>query len=131
MKVWITRHCAGSIRVGGLERLDVHFREPKWLIEPFTEKTRALPWGRHHETHGDYKYFGWYSHNLPKLSVGKWIGYCDDDNPEKEIALFIWNKLCEHFFNAPFAEWEEIEKQGRAKEEDFLLEIDLKITINT
>jgi hypothetical protein len=131
MKIWITRRSASSIMFGGLERLNVHFSKPKWLIEPLSKADRDLPFGWHDETRGFYKAFGWTAeHNsLPKLSVGKWLGYSEDDNPEKELTIFIWKKLCDHFHNEDFLKWEELEKKGTVKIEDFLLEIDIKLSL--
>lgn len=132
MKIWITRRSASSIMFGGLERLNVHFSKPVYLIEPLTEKDRDIPFGcRYDETRGFYKTYGWTpEHNsLPSLSVGKWIGYCEEDNPEKELSIFIWDKLCEHFLNEPFDNWCLLEQDGRARIEDFLLEIDIKISL--
>lgn len=131
MKIWVTRRSASSIMFGGLERLNVHFSKPVYLVEPFSERDRDLPFGYYDQSHGFYKRYGWTAeHNsLPSLSVGKWVGYNDDDNPERELAMFIWQKLCEHFLNEDFLKWEELENSGKAKIEDFLLEIDLDVRI--
>lgn len=134
MKIWVTRRSASSIMFGGLERLNVHFSKPVYLIEPLTERDRDIPFGcRHDETRGFYKTYGWTTeHNsLPCLSVGKWLGYNEDDNPEREITKFIWNKLCEHFLNEDFLKWDELEKFGKVKIEDFLLEIEIKLSIDS
>lgn len=117
---------------GGLERLNVHFSKPVYLIEPLTEADRDIPFGcRYDESRGFYKAHGWTAeHNaLPCLSVGKWLGYSEDDNPEKELTAFIWQKLCEHFLNEGFQKWEDLEKSGKVKKENFLLEIDLDVRI--
>jgi len=127
MKIWITRDTAGSIYAGGLERLQVHFRKPVYLIEPITEKDN--PFGHYSETRGFYRNYGWHSEGMPVLSVGKWIGYGDDDNPEKDLALFIWNKVNEHFLNEPFDKWFFLEREGRVKIEEFLLEIDINLIL--
>jgi hypothetical protein len=118
---------------GGLERLNVHFSKPVYLIELITEHDRDIPFGWHDESRGFYKNYGWTAaHNaLPSLSVGKWLGYCEEDNPEKELTVFIWQKLCEHFLNEDFLKWEELESAGKVKIEDFLLEIDLDVRIRT
>lgn len=127
MTIWITRDTAGSIYSGGLERLHVHFRKPVYLIEPVKE--RDYPFGHYSESHGHYKHFGWHSEGMPVLSVGKWIGYGDEDNPEKELALFIWNEVNKHFLNEPFDNWSLLERDGRAKIEDFLLEIEIHLSL--
>lgn len=127
MTIWITRDTAGSIFSGGLERLHVHFRKPIYLIEPVTE--RDSPFADYSESRGFFKKFGWYSDGMPTLSVGKWIGYAEDDNPEKELALFIWDKVKEHFLNEPFDNWSLLEREGRAKIEDFLLEIEIHLSL--
>lgn len=129
MTIWITRDTAGSIYSGGLERLRVHFTKPIYLIEPITDRERDTAFYFHSESRGYYKHFGWHSDGLPTLSVGKWIGYAEDDNPEKELALYIWDKVCEHFLNEPFDNWCLLEREGRAKIEDFLLEIDINLVL--
>lgn len=132
MKIWVTRQSAGSIMFGGLERLNIHFSKPVYLIEPLTEQDRDIPFScRYDETRGFYKNYGWTErHNsLPILSVGKWIGYAEDDNPEKELALFIWSELEKHFHNEPFEKWQQVENEGRAKIEEFLLEIDIQLLL--
>ena|ERR1700749_1145898 len=133
MKIWITRRPAGSIMFGGLERLNIHFSKPVWLIEPLTEGDRDTPFGcRYDETRGFYKRYGWTTaHNsLPSLSVGKWLGYSEDDNPEKKLTIFIWEKLCEHFLYEDFSKWEELERAGKVKIEDFLLEMEIHISLS-
>lgn len=129
MKIWITRDTASSVLAGGLERLHVHFRKPAYLIEPMTEDNRDTPFGYYDISRGYYKKFGWHSDGMPVLSVGKWIGYGEDDNPEKELALFIWNEVHKHFHNEPFDNWPIVEKEGRAKIEEFLLEIEIQLSI--
>lgn len=129
MKIWITRDTAGSILAGGLERLRVHFSKPVYLIEPLTECDRDYAFGYYSESRGYYKKYGWHSEGLPSLSVGKWVGYAEEDNPEKELALFIWDKVHEHFHNEPFENWPLVEREGRASIENFLLEIDISLTI--
>lgn len=129
MRIWITRDTAGSVLAGGLERLRVHFSKPVYLIEPLTERDRDYAFGYYSESRGFYKKYGWHSEGLPTLSVGKWIGYGEEDNPEKELAIFIWDKVHEHFHNEPFESWPIVEKEGRANIEEFLLEIDVSIVI--
>lgn len=129
MTIWITRDTAGSVLAGGLERIHVHFRKPVYLIEPMTEDNRKTPFGDYDISRGYYKKFGWYTDGLPTLSVGKWIGYAEDDNPEKELALFIWNKVNEHFNNEPMDNWPIAEREDRAKIEDFLLEIEIHLSL--
>lgn len=131
MKIWITRDTAGSVLAGGLERLRVHFTKPVYLIEPMPESERDTAFYYYSESRGYYKKFGWYSDGLPTLSVGKWIGYAEDDNPEKELALFIWDEINKHFHNEPLCTWPQIEKEGRANTQDFLLEIEIKLTIDS
>lgn len=129
MKIWVTRDTAGSIYSGGLERLRVHFRKPVYLVEPLTERDRDSAFYYYSESRGYYKKFGWYCEGIATLSVGKWIGYAEDDNPEKELALFIWSELGKHFHNEPFEKWQQVENEGRAKIEEFLLEIDIQLLL--
>lgn len=132
MKVWITRDTAGSVMAGGLERLHVNFSKPVYLLEVYTDKERDTPWGYETYSHGYYRTHGWRTNgklgNLT-LSFGKWLGYSDIGDEHQEIAIYVWHKLEEHFLNEPFRNWDEIERAGKVKIEDFLLEIDLSITL--
>lgn len=134
MKIWVTRQSAGSIYAGGLERLTVHFIKPVWMEIEYPAEARDLPFGHYGEDHGFYKHYGWVEidqkYGIRNLSVGSWLGYSDEDNPDREAALFIWNRLCEHFNNANFRDWEKLENAGVVRRKDFLLEIDLKLTID-
>lgn len=64
------------------------------------------------------------------MSVGNWIGYGEDDNPEKDLAVFIWTKLKDHFKNADFSTWDRMEANGEVRRKDFLLEIEIKLSID-
>lgn len=132
MKIWVTRQSANSIMFGGLERVFVHFSKPEWhQIEYKLEE-------RHHalfdvgEDQGFYKSYGWVSQNkygIHELSVGNWIGYGEDHNPEKDLAIHIWTKLKEHFKNADFSTWDRMEANGEVRRKDFLLEIDIRLSL--
>ena len=45
------------------------------------------------------------------------------------MSEYIWNKLCEHFNNEPFDDWDRLEKEGVCKVEDFLLELELDVKL--
>ena len=126
IKAWVVRQSAFSIQCGGLERLFIHFAQPTYYYEKYSEKERDTPFGDITEQEGLFKKVGW--HSNPKMwvqeqSVGNWLGY------DNGVSDYIWNKLCEHFLNAPFDTWHELEKEGKCKVEDFCLEIELKISI--
>jgi len=135
MKIWITRLSANQIMFGGLERLKVWWEKPIYLVEKIQEKDRDTPFGYISEEQGFYKYSnynyeGWVcfeSKGRIPFSFGKIFGYSDGEN--KELAEFVWNKLCEHFLNEPFDNWDKLEKEGKVYSSDFLLEIDLNITM--
>lgn len=126
IKAWVVRSEAFSIQCGGLERLFIHFAQPEYHYKKYTENDRDTPFGDISESEGLFYKIGW--HSNPKMwvqyqSVGNWLGY---DNP---VSKYIWDKLCEHFLNAPFDTWHELEKEGKCRVEDFCLPIELEITI--
>lgn len=133
MKIWITRQSAFSIQCGGLERLFVWFRKPKWVWEWRDIPSDSCPFGDLSDLNGRRiakwepmeSGITWIDRSF---SFGKMFGYADrKEENENEIASFVWNKLKEHFKNEDFDKWDEVEKRGDAKIEDFLLEIDLDI----
>lgn len=127
MKIWITRNSAFSLQCGGLERCWVHFSKPSYVYEKLTEKERDLPFGDILESEGMFRKIGWKEFSgktwVPSLSVGNWLGY---DSP---ISYFIWDKIQEHFLNAPFDTWHEMERAGTVKLEDFCLEMEISISL--
>jgi hypothetical protein len=126
IQAWVIRQSAFSIQCGGLERLFIHFSKPKYYLEILTEKERDIPFGFISTQAGIFRKVGWVSNDktwIKPLSVGNWIGY---DNP---VSDFIWDKLKEHFKNKPFDDWHLLEQSGECKVEDFLLEIDLLISL--
>ncbi len=130
MKIWITRSTAISIQFGGLERLQVWFIKPDFLIKVLSEKDRDTPFGDIGEDEGYYSKYGWYApekFGIHSLSFGNWLGYGEGENGE--IAQHVWNKLKEHFFDAPFGDWHLVEKEGMCKQQDFLLELEIDIKL--
>ncbi len=135
MKIWITRNSASSIMFGGLERLFIWFRKPIYMVEIADDNYRDTPFEDISiDKTPHYKYHGWYCFesmwvgNSTDLSFGKIFGYSDGDNAE--IAKFVWAKLCDHFNNEPFDNWDKMENEGLVKIQDFLLELDLDITLS-
>lgn len=128
IKVWIVRSSAISVQIGGLERIFVHFTKPEYVFVKYTEKDRDTPFGEITEKEGLYSRYGWIEPNrklwVNHLSVGKWIGY------ENELSDFIWKKLKEHFHNEPIDNWHTLEKEGKSNIEDFLIEMEISISIN-
>lgn len=128
IKIWIVRRGAMSIQFGGLERLFVHFTKPEFVYKKYTKRDRDTPFGEITEMEGLYAQYGWIEPNqklwLPSLSVGKWLGY------ENEVSDFIWHKLKEHFHNEPIDNWKKLEDEGKSNIEDFLLEMEISISIN-
>lgn len=136
MKIWVTRQSASSILFGGLERLSIWFRKPTYYYELITENDRDTPFGDLSiDQYPYYKKIGWcqeksgtmWTGSDTNLSFGKIFGYGDGEN--KEIAEYVWIKLCEHFNNEKFDNWDIAENSGLVKVEDFLLEIDLDIKL--
>lgn len=130
MKIWITRDSASSIMFGGLERLQIWFVKPEFLMNVLSEKDRDTPFGTIGEDQGYYSKFGWYAtqkHRVSELSIGNWLGYGEGENGE--LCNYIWEKLQGHFLNRPFREWADMERDGLVKQIDFLLELDIKIQL--
>jgi len=131
MKIWITRTSASTLMGGGLERVWVHFVKPTYLLEVMSPEDREQPYGSYiSESHGYYREVGWKAERLwlYSQSFGKLFGYADEDSENKELALYVWGKVCEQFNNLPFEEWERYEKEGHTHPKDFLLEIDIKVS---
>ena len=129
LTVWVVRNSAFSIQCGGLERLFVYFTKPIYVFaKPMTSKERDSPFGYIYESEGLYLKYGWIESNrkmwVQPVSVGNWIGY------ENEISKYIWEKLSEHFHNEPFEDWHIVEKEGRSNIEDFILELQLSVSLS-
>lgn len=136
MKIWVTRNSANEILFGGLERLQIWFRKPKYYSEIITEKYRDTAFGD--LTIDQYPYYrkiGWEQNSTlwtgenSFLSFGKIFGYSDGEN--SELAKYVWSKLCDHFNNKLFDTWDIMDRSGETKIEDFLLEIDLDMKLKT
>ena len=97
MKIWITRNSASEIMFGGLERLFVWFRKPRFVMEYIQEKDRDNIFGYITEQERPlYKSNGWESTSSEcwitnSVSFGKLFGY------ESEISLYVWEKLKKTF----------------------------------
>lgn len=127
VKAWVVRSSAFSIQCGGLQRLFIHFSQPKYFYEKLSEECRDTPFGDISIHEGIFRKAGWHETHKTWIhcqSVGNWIGY---DNP---VSDFIWEKLCEHFLNEPFETWHILEKEGKSNIEDFCLEIQLSISLS-
>lgn len=123
MKLWITRNSAFSVQCGGLERLLVWSEKPVYILKKL-EKEEDDPFSLAFRVdHGLYRKYGWTAFRSFPTSFGKVFGYDDGDN--KEFAIIVWQKLCEHFLNEEFEKWDILEKDGKCKSEDFLLEVDI------
>lgn len=101
-------------------------------MQVLDEKKKDTPFGFIGDDQGMYAKFGWYANHkfmVNQLSVGNWLGYGDGEHAE--ITNFIWSKLKEHFLNEPFDIWHDLEKEGKVKQQDFLLEMEINITLKT
>lgn len=132
MKIWITRSTAFSIQCGGLERLFVWFREPRY-VEKWD--LRGMPptdiFDEESPRAGIRVSSGW---EVPHggttwingcVSFGKLFGY------EGEIPDLVWSKLEKHFGNKPFDTWHEYERENpkSCNVSIFLLEIEIDIKL--
>jgi hypothetical protein len=129
LRIWIIRNSAFSIQCGGLERLFVCFTKPVYVFsKPMTSKQRDTPFGDILESEGLYDKYGWIEPSektwVKRVSVGNWIGY------ENEVSEYIWEKLKEHFHYEPFENWHILEKEGKSNIEDFLLELQVSVSLS-
>lgn len=134
MKIWITRDHSFSIQCGGLERLHVWFREPRYIEKwdltgqsgrmPFDDETPKA--GIRLASHWEVIQSG-NMHIDRSVSFGKLFGYDNGEHPE--LVEYVWNKLSDHFGNVPFEKWHEYEKSHKkCCVSKFILELDIKIT---
>lgn len=136
MKIWVTRNSAFSIQCGGLERLFVWFRKPRFIEEWRDQASFDLPFGEESELNGA-RISDWECSRDNSLwisspvSFGKLFGYTDrQEKSENEIAEYVWGKLTEHFGNTEFDKWDQYEKENpQCCRKNFLLEIELNITM--
>ena len=129
MKIWITRSSAFQIQCGGLERLQVWFSKPEFHLTKLEDKDRDIPFDDYLGIdHGLYRRHGWEESKRKierGISFGKVFGYIGEDEPNSLFAEIVWEKLCKHFLNHPFDDWHILEKEGKCRVEDFLLEIEI------
>lgn len=123
MKIWITRHGAFSLQVGGIDRLQVWFREPVWTESEFyTEK--ELCFGSYMQD-GCYAPKGWGIHGgkiQHSVPFGPVFGY------EGEFSEWVWNKLCSHFGNVDMRQWDKYENENNdCSVRNFMLVTELDI----
>lgn len=131
MKLYITRQSAGSILGGGLERLDVWFNKPSFYYKEYDpyEQAFGVPNYSNGAREVGWRVDGDGSLARRSFSFGQVFGYIEDNNEHKEIALHVWSKLEEHFLNAPFRQWENLENEKKVFLKDFLLEIEISVNL--
>lgn len=127
--IWCTYDLAGSLHSSGLEMVLVWFSKPQYH---FIKNTRDwededLPFGQENEQREGVQRFGWRANEYDRgetkpISFGRVFGY------ESNMAKHVWNKLCLHFNDPELRHWSDIEREGKAKPSDFLLEIKIDIT---
>jgi hypothetical protein len=100
------------------------------------EKDRDMPFGDLLESEVPYyRVGGWRSDNNThshSIRYNFLFGYpsdCEEGSNEQVLGDYVWDKLAEHFLHQPFRDWEDVEKAGKAKIKDFLLEVDLDIKL--
>lgn len=125
--IYITRSSAFSIQCGGLDRLQVWFTKPAYYEPSYFEEIDN-PFGSEREI-GCYATKGWAVHSGKTQAPVSFGGIFEYEN---EIALFVWKKLCEHFGNTDFREWDNYEKENEdCSIKNFFLKIDLKVALAT
>lgn len=142
MKIWITRGSTGELHSRGLERCFVWFDKPIYsFFHMSDEEINDSPFPINLKR-GMGK-LGWinnpYSRGCHgKVSFGDLFGYGAEHEGEAlhlnhipGLSEYVWDKLEEHYGKTKFPiGWHEYEKEGKCRQEDFLLEIELNITIN-
>jgi len=126
-------HSVGGLLGGGLERVHVYFSKPHFYLEAYTPDERITPLGEVVESQGYYRRVGWEAPHrmwVQSQSFGNWLGYAKDSDEHRELALYVWTKIGEHFNGLPMDRWEEQEKNGTVLPKDFLLELDIHITFS-
>jgi hypothetical protein len=128
MKIWVTIPSAAALYSRGMQFVNVWFYKPKFFFHlmreedyPFSDNVRLFGLRRR----------GWQV-TVPgqiqqEISAGDLFGYMDRGAEQDVIVRFIWDAIEKHFNNTHPKEWEELERTGKCKQEDFLLEIQLKI----
>lgn len=138
MKIWVTRNTTGELHAGGLERCRVWFTKPVFKYydaRPLHVQADELPW--HLNPMEGLGTWGWspsYERGCwTDISFGQFFGYGDkrENGHVPGLAEYVWKKLCEHYGNTEFPHgWYAYEKEGKCRQEDFLLEIDLNIRMS-
>lgn len=133
--VWITYNSAGTLWSRGLKECYVWFMKPEYYYQEYHHGQEISPWSDAHKERG-LRYVGWEAtgngDNDPgSFSFGKVFGYSDgDDINQNFIAAYVWARLEEHFQHAPFGrEWDKLERERKVLAKDFLLQLNLKVTM--
>jgi hypothetical protein len=127
MKIYITRDTAGSIISGGLERLNVWFIKPSYYYRAYEpDETFHIDTSYPNNYSQGALEIGWRviadgSVVRSSFSFGAAFGYIDENNENNMLATYVWQKLKEHFLNAPFREWENIEMEKKSFCERFFI----------
>jgi len=131
VRIWCTYDLAGSLHAGGLERVRVWFSKPEYH---FVKNTRDwededLPFGDENgQRDGCQRKLGWRAADHERgerdsLSFGKVFGYGEG------IPTVVWGALVQHFGDPELRHWSDIEKAGKARAEDFLLELEVEMEV--
>lgn len=146
MKIWCIYLGAGSLVSGGLERVQVWFAKPEWIVESKIYWYDS-PFGDPDEdpTKGVISHQGWFREysdgekfERQYVSFSKIFGYGDDPDPQKAaLAIHVWSKLSEFFGTDNFLKWDDLEDEGKnciqRKHQawQFLLEVDIDIILKS
>lgn len=127
MKIWITRRSAFQLQCGGVDRLDVWFTKPHFFYRMW-QNEEDMMFSSFKE--GGCREEGWrVAHGKNQNSIS-FAAFAGGDNYKENESLIdeVWKMVCQHFNQAPFQDWYDIEKAGKVHYKDFLLEIDLSVT---
>jgi len=116
--------------VNGLRSIDVWFSRPAYHESRIYEPGE-LPFGGD-VFDGSYTKSRWEvpDNNYKKERISLSFGKIFPEEPEyQELRSLVWDKLVEHFGTEDIGSWEDKEKDGICKRRDFILEIEIGLSI--
>jgi len=129
MKIWITFNTVFSLQCGGLERCQVWWQKPQYVVVDKTYDYDDLPFGGANITYKGLTRIGWryaitQGQETGSVSLGKIFNYDGD------ICDYVWEELCKFFQSDDLREWDEQAKKLKLKPQQFMLELDVDFKLN-
>jgi hypothetical protein len=140
MKIWITISSAGGLWSRGMRSLQVWFEKPVFVESEFYDPA-DIPFDSEDDgSKGFYSMGGWEIRKAGQVerssvSLGSAFLFGEDREEDPrllEIREYVWEEVCKHYGNKPLGKaWEDREKEGLSKIGDFILELDISISMNS